>query len=297
MGLYIDNYSRDVVTTGNTVISTTVTGILYQRSTGQLNGNTVLNASSGTAYSAQISLGGSQTRVSLEANAVYGLAGNAWTLYAYDLGNILASDNNYIFHPYVDEHIAYGPAWSRYTFAGWQAFSGHDTHSQTNWFSQAPGETSRGVIFYNPTRAATRIDLGSREYLDLDQRTVAGSLTLKPFSSRILVDNGPAQLTLAGISPAFMAVDEAASFTLTASGTGFTLHSVVRWDGSDRPTVYINSSRLEAAISTADVETLGGYPVTIWDPSPAPGGSETAPLVFRVVPEVVRIYLAKVSRE
>ena len=36
MGLYIDNYSRDVEVSGNTVISTTISGILYQRSTGRL---------------------------------------------------------------------------------------------------------------------------------------------------------------------------------------------------------------------------------------------------------------------
>ncbi len=66
MGLYIDNYSRDVEVRGNTVISTTISGILYQRSTGTATGNTVYNASSGTEYSAQIDLGGSETRVSHE---------------------------------------------------------------------------------------------------------------------------------------------------------------------------------------------------------------------------------------
>ena len=66
MGLYIDNYSRDVETRGNTVISTTISGILYQRSTGQIAGNTVFNASSGTEYSAQIDLGGSETRAEPE---------------------------------------------------------------------------------------------------------------------------------------------------------------------------------------------------------------------------------------
>ncbi len=137
MGLYIDNYSRDVQVSGNTIISTTITGILYQRSSGVISGNTVFNASSGTAYSAQISLSGSQTQVSLQGNALYGLKENAWTLYTYDLSNILASDDNHIFHPYVDEHIAYGPSWERYTFAGWQAFSGQEGLSSTNWFSQA----------------------------------------------------------------------------------------------------------------------------------------------------------------
>ena len=47
MGLYVDNYSRDVETRGNTIIDTTATGILYQRSSGQISGNNVFNASIG----------------------------------------------------------------------------------------------------------------------------------------------------------------------------------------------------------------------------------------------------------
>jgi len=74
MGLYIDNYSRDVETRGNTVISTTVSGILYQRSTGTVTGNRVYNASSGTEFSAQIDLGGSETRVTMSDNRWYGVA-------------------------------------------------------------------------------------------------------------------------------------------------------------------------------------------------------------------------------
>ena len=58
MGLYIDNYSRDVEVRGNTVISTTISGILYQRSTGQIVDNTVFNASYGTEFSGQVDLGG-----------------------------------------------------------------------------------------------------------------------------------------------------------------------------------------------------------------------------------------------
>jgi len=291
MGLYIDNYSRDVEATGNTVINTTVSGIVFQRSTGQIIGNTVFNASSGTEYSAQIDLGGSETQVTLSANTVYGLASNAWTLYVYNLSNILSSDYNYIFHPYVDEHIAYGPSWTRQTFTEWQAFSGQDTHSKTNWFDQPFGETSRGVVFYNPTKSLEAIDLGNRQYLDLDQGPVLGSLVLQPFASKILVDNGPALLTLESIHPALLGVGDAADLTLTVAGTGFTASSVVRWDGNDRPTFFPSSTHLTATISAADVSSIGDYPVTVWDPLPAPGGSETAAMIFRVVPEVFDIYL------
>jgi hypothetical protein len=296
MGLYIDNYSRDVETRGNTVINTTVDGILYQQSTGQITGNTVYNASSGTEYSAQIDLSGSVTRATLSNNVAYGLKSNAWTLYTSALSNIQSSDLNYLFHPYVNQHIAYGPSWTRRTFAQWQALSGQDQHSKTNWFTQPVGEASRATAFYNAGKTPFIIDLGDRQYLDLDQKPVVGNLILQPYTSKILVDNGPALLTLQSIHPALLDVNQAADFTLAVYGTGFTINSVVRWNSSDRPTVFASSTHLTATIYAADVSALGDYPVTVRDPLPAPGGSETASVMLHVVPAVFDLYLPFASR-
>jgi hypothetical protein len=296
MGLYIDNYSRDVVVRGNTVISTTIAGILYQRSTGQIVDNTVFNASSGTEFSGQVDLGGSVTQVTMTGNILYGLGHSAWTLYASALSNLSTSDYNYFFHPYVDKHIAYGPSWTRLTFAGWQAFSGQDTHSKTNWFTQPEGEASLARIFYNPSQDPVSYGLGSRKYLDLDQNSLAGSLILQPFTSQILVDDGPAPLTLLGITPALIEVSHAADFTLTVIGYSFTPASVVRWNGSDRLTTFISDSQLAATINAADVSALGEYPVTVYDPNPPPSGSQTAPILFHVVDSVFEVYLPMINR-
>jgi len=195
MGLYIDNYSRDVLVTGNSIIDTTFTGILYQQSTGQIRQNTVYNAASGTMYTGQVNLAGSSTQASLSNNIMYGLTDNAWTLYASSLGNLSSSDYNYLFHPYTNSHIAYGPSWTRYTFAGWQGFSGRDSHSKANWFSQIPGADPLSVIFYNDTKAGREINLGNKRYLDLDQNPITGSLTLAPFTSKVLIDSGDIPLT------------------------------------------------------------------------------------------------------
>jgi hypothetical protein len=296
MGLSIDHYSRDVETRGNTVISTTITGMLYQHSTGQIVDNTVFNASSGTEYSAHISLGGDETRAAISHNALYGLNNEAWTLYARSLSNFVSSDYNYLFHPYVDKHIAYGPSWTRYAFTGWKSFSGLEGHSKTNWFTQSAGEPSRGMIIYNATRTPLTVNLGYRQYLDLDQQPVMGSLTLSPFTSRILIDNGPAPLILQAISPALSAVAEPATFTLTAYGIAFTPDSVVRWNGAARPTTFINSSQLTATIYPTDVSALGGFPVTVFDPAPVPTGTLTTPVLFHVVAEVFDLYLPLMAR-
>lgn len=293
MGLYIDNYSRDVEVRGNTVISTTVTGILYQRSSGQIVDNTVFNASYLDAFSGHISLGGSQTNVSMTGNIMYALGKSAWTLYANNpSGNLSTSDYNYFFHPYVDKHIAYSGSWTRATFAECHALSGKDNHSKTNWFTQAEGEESLAKIFYNATLSPVSVDLGSRQYMDLDQNPVLGSITLPPFASKILVDNGDAPLTLLRFSPAHSDVDEAVDFTLTVSGLSFTPNSVVRWNGSDRATTYINKTQLTALISAADVSTVGEYPVTVYDPA----GGETAAIMFFVWEQVLYNCLPMVGR-
>jgi hypothetical protein len=296
MGLYIDNYSRDVEARGNTVISTTISGIEYQRSSGQIVGNTVFNASSGTEYSAHISLGGDETRATISNNALYGLNNEAWTLYARNLSNFVSSDYNYLFHPYVTKHIAYGPSWTRYSFGDWKTFSGLENHSTTNWFNQSVSETSRGKIFYNPGKTPLTIDLGSRQYLDLDQNPVAGNITLAPFTSRILVDNGPATLMLYNINPSLADVNEPAAFVLTTNGAAFTPSSVVRWNGNARPTTFVNGTQLTATIYAADVNTLGDFPVTVYDPAPVPTGTLTSPVLFHVVAEVFTVYLPVVMK-
>jgi hypothetical protein len=196
----------------------------------------------------------------------------------------------------VTKHIAYGPAWTRYTFAGWKSFSGLETHSKTNWFTQSISETSRGKIFYNTDKTSLTIDLGTRQYLDLDQNAVVGSLTLAPFTSKILIDNGPATLTLLSINPSLSAVGQAAPFKLMAHGAGFTVSSVVRWNGSARPTSFVSGTQLTATIFLTDVNTLGNFPVTIYDPAPVPTGTVSASLMFHVVDQVFHVYLPFVLR-
>jgi hypothetical protein len=63
--------------------------------------------------------------------------------------------------------------------------------------------------------------------------------------------------------------------TLTVDGTGFMLRSVVRWNGTDRPTAYVSGGRLTAQLSAADVAAPGTAQVTVFT-SPAGGGLSVA---------------------
>ena len=87
--------------------------------------------------------------------------------------------------------------------------------------------------------------------------------------------------TTAGLSPTAMAAG-APGFTLTVTGTNFLSSSVVRWNGADRPTTFASTTQLRAAISAADVATVGTAQVIVVNP--APGGGTSNPQAFTISP-------------
>jgi hypothetical protein len=90
--------------------------------------------------------------------------------------------------------------------------------------------------------------------------------------------NNPAP-TISSISPA-TTVAGSGGFTLTITGTNFVTNSVVRWNGSPRPTTFVSSTRLEAAIPASDIATAGTANVTVFNP--APGGGESGAVTFTI---------------
>ena len=77
--------------------------------------------------------------------------------------------------------------------------------------------------------------------------------------------------TITSLNPA-TATAGSAALTLTVNGTNFVTGSTVRWNGGNRPTTFISSNQLTAAISAADVATAGAANITVFNP--APGGRD-----------------------
>src|SRR5439155_83383 len=92
------------------------------------------------------------------------------------------------------------------------------------------------------------------------------------------INNNPAP-TLSSISPPSAAAGGAGS-TLTAAGTNFIASSVVRWNGADRTTTYVSSTRLDAQITAADIATAGSASVTAV--TPTPGGGTSSSVTFSI---------------
>ncbi len=75
-------------------------------------------------------------------------------------------------------------------------------------------------------------------------------------------------------------------FTLTLNGTGFVDTTVVRWDGLDRVTTYVDEGTVTAVILAGDVGTVGTFPVTAHNPAPGGGTSVGEDFIVVIPPEV-----------
>lgn len=95
-------------------------------------------------------------------------------------------------------------------------------------------------------------------------------------ASLVLVNGAP---TISLLS-SYGATAGRTGFTLMLHGSGFVSGSVVRWNGSDRPTTYLGSGRLSASITADDVASAGAVQVTV--ANPAPSGGTSAPQTLQV---------------
>jgi len=70
------------------------------------------------------------------------------------------------------------------------------------------------------------------------------------------------------------------AFTLTVGGFGFVPGAVVLWNGSPRTTTFVSSNSVQAAISASDIATAGTAFITVLNP--APGGGTSNSVYFSI---------------
>ncbi|MEO6724503.1 MAG: hypothetical protein ABIU20_04845, partial [Blastocatellia bacterium] len=102
-----------------------------------------------------------------------------------------------------------------------------------------------------------------------------GGQTL-PVTFRITATNLTPVLT--GISPG-IATSGGGQFQLTVTGRNFAVNSVVRVNGADRPTTFVNSTTLLAQISAADIANASAANITVFTPTPG-GGTTSSGVLF-----------------
>lgn len=90
------------------------------------------------------------------------------------------NNNTYISHYETDDVFV-----NIETFAKWKSITGQDANSTFDSSRLAEGEIEE--LFYNDTKQTKSINLGSAVYKDITGKQVSGTLTLSPFTSKILI--------------------------------------------------------------------------------------------------------------
>lgn len=83
-------------------------------------------------------------------------------------------------------------------------------------------------------------------------------------------------------------------FTLIVNGTNFISSSIVRWNGVNRNTTYVNGGQLTATIPSSDLASSGTANVTVFNG--APGGGTSNSSVFTVSGTNVSLFLPLIMR-
>jgi VCBS repeat-containing protein len=98
-------------------------------------------------------------------------------------------------------------------------------------------------------------------------------------TATVTITVGAPAPALSAIGPNTVVAGDPA-ITLIVTGTGFINGSIVRWNGSDRTTTFVSSTRLSANIPASDLASAGSINVTVFNP--APGGGTSNALTFTV---------------
>lgn len=92
---------------------------------------------------------------------------------------------------------------------------------------------------------------------------------------------------VASLSP--QRVPQGAAATITLTGTGFEANSVVQWNGSPRPTTFVNPTTLQVVLTAADVANFGAGQISVTNPNTPP----STPLelyVYANTPTITSMY-------
>jgi hypothetical protein len=82
--------------------------------------------------------------------------------------------------------------------------------------------------------------------------------------------------------------------TVSIQGTGFIEDSKAQWNGVDRPTQYVDETKLEITLSTADTTAGGTGNITVQNP-PSGGGTSNA-VPFTITRYRYGLYLPVIIR-
>lgn len=255
---------------GNTVSSarTNVTLAIGTNPAGAtLSGTTAVAAVSGVAVFSNLILDKAGTGYTLTANAS-GLTGS--TTNPFDVGSI-PRKLAFVVQPSATPSGAIEPP----VQVAVQDENGNIMASASTNVTVAIGTNPSGGTLSGTTTVSAVRGVAVFSNLILDKRGMGYTLTAGA-TGLIGATSSPFDVgsTITQLIPSCAPVG-AQSFFLDVIGSDFVGGSVVRWNGSDRPTTFISGRELTAQIAASDIAATGTASVTVFNPPPGGGNSNT----------------------
>lgn len=196
-GIYFDFYVNNSTVKDNTLYDQTPKGIFMNSGTpnNTITGNVVYGAAWGLDLNGNPLTGNAITGDVIKKNVYFAFQATDVLMRQVDFTNSFnygVLDSNYYFHPYAGNRHVLRMNGTTPHYWGWSDYQanagGQDAHSKPGFVSWTyPYNGSR--LFMNQTDDPMTISLGDSLWLDLDSNQVCGSLTLQPFTSKVLIFN------------------------------------------------------------------------------------------------------------
>lgn len=141
--------------------------------------------------------------------------------------------------------------------------------------------TARVTTFVSGTQLQAAITAADVTAAGTVNVTVSNPTPGGGVSSAVLftIDNPSPTVTSLNPNSAFAG---GSAFTLNLTGTNFVSTSTVLWNGSSRPTTFVSSTQLQAAIPASDIALVGAALVKV--SNPGPGGGTSGASTFTIAP-------------
>ncbi|MBS1803976.1 MAG: transcription factor [Acidobacteria bacterium] len=140
----------------------------------------------------------------------------------------------------------------------------------------ASGASATVIVKATPSEAGALSAISSVSSTTLDPSTTNNQASTSTIVSGSLYGAVP-QIT--SISPNFVQAGSS-DFTLTVNGTGFNSSSAVNLGSTSLSSTLVSETQLTAKVSASQIATYGWAPVTVFNPSPGGGNSQTYPLTI-----------------
>ncbi|HEY5463276.1 MAG TPA: right-handed parallel beta-helix repeat-containing protein, partial [Hanamia sp.] len=204
-GIQLDGGTQFVTVSGNTFSGCRGAGIFVQQSTNIIiNGNTAYNNGFPGNWMAgaimfQYTASAPIRNITLKNNIFFAETLKQLALFYYtpstnanDLLQFGTGDSNYYARPLDNNSIIFtqtGLGNKYYNLNTWKSYIGQDTHS--NGSPKSITSPDSLLFEYNASTSSTKISLNAN-YIDVTGKSYNGTITLAPYTSAVLIKNGPA---------------------------------------------------------------------------------------------------------